>query len=117
GQDEPVPAAAAKIGLRQQALGWLRGELATWEPWLEKGPIQARAMVARTLRHWRQDPDLARVRDPDAPAGVPARGAGGRRAARGWGAGGAAEPGGAGGGEGGGLAPPAGELPAGPFAR
>src|SRR5262249_30063659 len=66
GQDEPAPDAATKTGLRQQALGWLKGELAAWESQQEKGPAQARAIVAQTLQHWRQDPDLAGVRDPGA---------------------------------------------------
>jgi tetratricopeptide (TPR) repeat protein len=114
GEDEPASDAAMRTGLRQQALGWLKGELAVWESWLEKGPAQARATVAGTLRHWQQDPDLAGVRDPGALLELPERerqhwqalwaevDAQLRRA----------------GAEGvGKLAPPAGELPADPFAR
>jgi Flp pilus assembly protein TadD len=57
--------------LRQQALTWLRADLAAWGKRLGKGPREARAAVARTLRHWQQDPDLAPVRAQEALAKLP----------------------------------------------
>lgn len=33
---------------------------------LESGPPQTRPVILRTLQHWKQDPDLAGVRDPEA---------------------------------------------------
>jgi hypothetical protein len=69
--DEPAPDADAKTRLRQQALGWLKSELTAWEKLIEKGPDQARAFVAATLRHWRADTDLAGVREPEAMAKLP----------------------------------------------
>src|SRR5262249_16473490 len=111
---EPAHDDDAITALRQQALGWLKRELAACESRHEKGPAPARAIVAQTLRHWRQDPDLAGVRDPGALAKLPERerkdwqtlwAEGDARLHRA-GAKGAVE-----------LAPPAGELPADPFAR
>jgi tetratricopeptide (TPR) repeat protein/tRNA A-37 threonylcarbamoyl transferase component Bud32 len=54
--------------LRQQALGWLRADLALWGRQAEGGTPQARALVQQTLRHWQEDPDLAGVRDAAALA-------------------------------------------------
>ena len=71
-EGEPPPDAAAKAELRRKALDWLRAELATWSKVLDSGRPEARAAVARTLRHWKQDSDLAGVRDGDALARLPA---------------------------------------------
>jgi tetratricopeptide (TPR) repeat protein len=65
GEDEPKPDDAARAEWRHQALGWLKAELAAWSELLEAGDPPARATVAPTLRHGRQDPDLAGVRDAD----------------------------------------------------
>jgi serine/threonine-protein kinase len=51
--------------LRQQALAWLRADLAAWNK------SSDRAVVQRTLTHWQRDPDLAGVRDKDALAKLP----------------------------------------------
>jgi serine/threonine-protein kinase len=51
--------------LRQQALGWLRADLAAWAGAADRTP------VPRTLRRWQQDADLAGVRDPEALAQLP----------------------------------------------
>ena len=45
--------------------------VAAWELFLEKGPAQARAFIAQTLRHWQQDTDLASVRETEALAKLP----------------------------------------------
>jgi tetratricopeptide (TPR) repeat protein len=57
--------------LRQQALDWLRADLAAWTTVLDKGPPQARPFVQRTLQHWQKDPDLAGLRDKTALAKLP----------------------------------------------
>jgi len=44
--------------VRQQALTWLRADLARYAEFVNKGPDQARAAVTKTLRHWQQDTDL-----------------------------------------------------------
>jgi tetratricopeptide (TPR) repeat protein len=49
--------------LRQQALDWLRADLAAWSKLLDNGPPAARATVEETMKHWRQDTDLAGLRD------------------------------------------------------
>jgi tetratricopeptide (TPR) repeat protein len=58
--------------LRQQALDWLRADLARWDKRAEGGTPQARAAVQQTLYHWQQDADLAGVRDKPALAALPA---------------------------------------------
>jgi serine/threonine-protein kinase len=71
GDGEPTPDAAATAELRRKAVDWLRAELAAWSKVLDSGDPKARAAVAPKLRHWRQDPDLAGVRDGDALAALP----------------------------------------------
>ena len=67
-EGEPPPDAAAKAELRRKALDWLRAELAAGSKVLDSGEAKARAAVSPALRHWKQDPDLAGVRDVDALA-------------------------------------------------
>ena len=67
-----TPDAAAKAKLRRQALDWLQAERADWAKLLESGPAQARTAVARTLDHWKQDNDLAAIREAEALAKLPA---------------------------------------------
>jgi Flp pilus assembly protein TadD len=71
GEDKPLPTAEQRAGLRRQALDWLRAALADLAKQAEKGDPQARAAAAGTLRHWKQDPDLAGVRDKDALGKLP----------------------------------------------
>jgi tetratricopeptide (TPR) repeat protein len=71
-EGEPPPDAAAQAELRRKALDWLRAERAAWSKVLESGDPKARAAVAPTLRHWKEDSDLAGVRDGDALATLPA---------------------------------------------
>src|SRR5262249_24085929 len=71
GQDDPKPDDAARAQLRQQALDWLKAERSAWARLLDSGPPQARAATTQVLQHWRGDPDLAGVRDPDALAKLP----------------------------------------------
>ena len=72
GKAEPPLDDAAKARLRQQALDWLKAELATWTKLLESGPPQARQAIVQTLDHWKQDSDLAGIRDAKALAKLPA---------------------------------------------
>jgi hypothetical protein len=56
---------------RQQALHWLRADLAAWAKQVETGKPQDRAEALRTLTHWQKDTDLAGVREPDALKNLP----------------------------------------------
>jgi len=54
--------------LRQQALDWLRADLALRTRQLESGKPADRAAVRQALRHWQKDTDLAGLRDREALA-------------------------------------------------
>jgi Flp pilus assembly protein TadD len=56
---------------RKQALVWLRADLALWAQQLEKAPPQGRAAIGRLLGHWRQNPELAALRDKAGLAKLP----------------------------------------------
>jgi tetratricopeptide (TPR) repeat protein len=71
GKEDPKPDEATMAKLRRQALAWLKAELMAWGRLFDGGDPRARAGVARTLRRWKADIDLARVRDPDALARLP----------------------------------------------
>ncbi len=72
GKDEPMPDDPAKVKLREQALGWLRLDLAAWGKVLDGGNEPARKQaVAGTLAHWKEDADLAGIRDAEALAKLP----------------------------------------------
>jgi eukaryotic-like serine/threonine-protein kinase len=71
GKDVPLPDDAARAKLREQAMGWLKAELAVWTKLLESGPPQARPFIAQTLNHWKQDNDLAGIRDAETLAKLP----------------------------------------------
>lgn len=58
--------------LRQQALTWLRAELAKWTRLLEIDPEKARAIVRQATQHWQKSPDFAGVREANALANLPA---------------------------------------------
>jgi tetratricopeptide (TPR) repeat protein len=58
--------------LRQQALDWLRADLALRSRQLETGPTADPAAAQQALRHWQEDPDLADIRDEVALAKLPA---------------------------------------------
>jgi serine/threonine-protein kinase len=57
--------------LRQQALDWLRADLALQEKRLQGGLAGARATVREDLRHWQTDADLAGLRDTAALEKLP----------------------------------------------
>jgi len=56
---------------RKQAKEWMQSDLADWAKKLDHGPLADRLSVIRILTHWRADPDLAGLRDPDALDNVP----------------------------------------------
>jgi hypothetical protein len=57
---------------RQQALAWLRADLARWTKSVDKGTPQGRTRVRQKLQHWQRDLDLAGLRDAAALAKLPA---------------------------------------------
>jgi serine/threonine protein kinase/tetratricopeptide (TPR) repeat protein len=59
--------------LRQQALDWLRADLAANGRVLDTGPEQARPLALRQLQHCQADPDFTGVRDQGALARLPER--------------------------------------------
>ncbi len=63
GKDDPSPSDDQKTKLRQRALDWLTAEVATWSNLLETASKDQRAFIAKTLEHWREDTDLAGIRD------------------------------------------------------
>jgi formylglycine-generating enzyme required for sulfatase activity/tetratricopeptide (TPR) repeat protein len=66
-KDKPPLDDIAKANLRRQALDWLQAELADWNK------LQPpRLFVARKLWHWKQDRDLAGIRDQAALTKLPA---------------------------------------------
>ena len=77
GKDEDPPGRTTlddkeRARLRKQALDWLRADLAFRSKQLESGQPADRAMVQMLMNHWRQDRDLAAIRDSDALAKLPA---------------------------------------------
>jgi tetratricopeptide (TPR) repeat protein len=71
GRDATILDAQERARLRQQALDWLRADLAAWAKLLADNP-QKRSVVREIVGHWKQDADPASVRDPEAVASLPA---------------------------------------------
>jgi serine/threonine-protein kinase len=71
GEDAAKLVARERARLRQQALAWLRADLALYTKLLGSGQGGARAEVQRALRHWQKDADLAGIRDMAALAKLP----------------------------------------------
>jgi len=57
--------------LRQQALDWLRADLAAWNEQLKKDTGRARPLIIQKMQHWLNDTDFIGVRGPDALAKLP----------------------------------------------
>lgn len=72
GHAEPPPDDAVKAKLRRQALDLLRANLTTWRQLLESGRPRDQQAIGQALGRWRQDSDLASLRDPAALARLPA---------------------------------------------
>jgi tetratricopeptide (TPR) repeat protein len=60
-----------RAGLRKQACDWLRLDLAAWAKKVDTGKESDRIQARKTLAPWRDDADLAGLRDPDALAKLP----------------------------------------------
>jgi tetratricopeptide (TPR) repeat protein len=73
GKDTPLPDGPPKEKLRQQARAWLRADLAAHAARLGMLDEKGKKEIARQLSHWKHDPDLAGVREPDALAKLPER--------------------------------------------
>jgi eukaryotic-like serine/threonine-protein kinase len=71
GKDEKKPDEEERKKLRMQALEWLKAERDVWAKVVESGKPQGKTVVFPTLQHWRQDSDLAGVRDPEAVKTLP----------------------------------------------
>ncbi len=69
--DDPAPDDAARAKLRGQALMWFKSELAAWSRLLQSGTTEAKRDIARNLKHWQVDADLAGVRETGALQQLP----------------------------------------------
>jgi WD40 repeat protein len=72
GKDEPQLDDAAKAKLRGQALDWLKAERTAWDKAFNSRPPQDRPAIVETLNAWRNEADLAGLRDAVALARLPA---------------------------------------------
>jgi serine/threonine-protein kinase len=66
GTDAATVAPTEQARWRRRALEWLRADLTAWVGMLDRNPGTARGDVGKALTDWRNDPDLACVRDPGA---------------------------------------------------
>ena len=71
GKDDPRPDEAARTKLREQALGWLKAELSAWKRVAMIVEPGNKELVAKTLAHWKQDADLASLRNTQELAKLP----------------------------------------------
>jgi serine/threonine protein kinase len=71
GKDEPPLDEAGKAKRRGQALDWLKAELTAWNTVFYSGPPQDRLALLQTLNAWRNDADLAGIRDAAALVKLP----------------------------------------------
>jgi hypothetical protein len=60
---DPSPTEEQKAKLRQQALEWLAAEVGAWTKLIETASKEQRGGIVKTLEHWREDADLAGIRD------------------------------------------------------
>jgi serine/threonine protein kinase/Flp pilus assembly protein TadD len=61
-----------RVRWREQALQWLRADLAAYRKLLEGGKPGERSLVPHRLQGWQREQDLADLRDPSAVARLPA---------------------------------------------
>jgi serine/threonine protein kinase/Tfp pilus assembly protein PilF len=71
GKDQPPLDDRARAHLRQQAVAWLRADLAAWTKRLENGTPADRATVRQLMEHWQKNTDLAGIREQVAVANLP----------------------------------------------
>jgi serine/threonine-protein kinase len=72
GRDDPPLAENERKGLLAQARAWLKADLAEATKGLQTKEPDAGTSVKETIARWREDPDLAGVRDPSALEGLSA---------------------------------------------
>ena len=60
-----------KARWRKQAIDWLKADLAHWTRQVEAGKPEAKGLVRQKLEHWKDDTDLAGIRDEAAVKGLP----------------------------------------------
>jgi tRNA A-37 threonylcarbamoyl transferase component Bud32/predicted RNA-binding Zn-ribbon protein involved in translation (DUF1610 family) len=65
GEDTARLDADTRARWRKQALDWLRADLLFWKNLAQKNSPQTWAAIRSNLQHWRSDPDLSGIRDPD----------------------------------------------------
>jgi serine/threonine-protein kinase len=71
GQDTALLDDQARARWREQALVWLRADLALWTRQLANATPDERAAARQMLAHWQRDPDLAGLRERDALTRLP----------------------------------------------
>jgi tetratricopeptide (TPR) repeat protein len=71
GTDKPPPGEPEKARWRQQALEWLRADLAHWAKQVETGKPDAKVVVSEKLGRWQADTDLGSIRDRGELAQLP----------------------------------------------
>jgi hypothetical protein len=71
GKDNPPADHAARAKFRGQALDWLKAELATWKSVSALVEPGKKETVAKNLVHWKDDTDLASIRDEKELAKLP----------------------------------------------
>jgi hypothetical protein len=70
GENNPSLVEPGRMKLRRQALEWLKADYQTWAELFETShPMWT--WIPSTLRHWKADPDLVAVRDPEYLAKLP----------------------------------------------
>jgi Flp pilus assembly protein TadD len=72
GEDARALPDEVALGLRRQALDWLKADLAAYAKLAGRDDPAAKQTVRQRLVYWRQDADLAGVRDPQAVEKLPA---------------------------------------------
>ena len=71
GEDAATSDGTARTRWRKQALDWLRCDLAAWTKKIDGGKPEDRTPAIQKLQLWKENPDLAGVRDQDALAKLP----------------------------------------------
>ena len=70
-KDDPPPDETVRALWRGHAREWLTTDLAAWSQILDDGPAAARTAMVRILARWKEDPDLAGVRNEAALIKLP----------------------------------------------
>jgi serine/threonine-protein kinase len=71
GDEKPPLDEQAKTQWRKQSLSWLEADLGYWTKQANRGKPETRALVSKTLQHWKADTDLAAIRDEPALTALP----------------------------------------------